>query len=395
MNVMHENTFRLFCVCCLFQVGLFCSEAGAAEHGIWSYHDQNYEFYSPRLSADNSQLTFVRKRHTPDGHEAEQYSEEELQQFKKQVEINDRFADPEVMLMNLGDKTLRHVDYGWNPAFSWNHAKIYYARQTNPISRYRVLAATLAGNEIYEYDVTRHESAVVAQPASGYLAAPLALENGTIVFALSDAVNGAFGGNIGVGAFDPATGKQTILYKPVKKYNLYHLVKKFDMRDGKCFVLRLRPLTTGTYLADKYADELVDATGGTVLHTWGKRRMAERVSADFRMCPSGPEIYDGGWMALTRNRPDPAQASTPVSGFSSPDCTQVAVIGERRKVTIHSSNGETERRWSSAGGVIRSMSWSPDSSRIVLVISHGAGLDGKFEFDELVILLVRDILAAR
>jgi hypothetical protein len=384
MNAMSANKFPFFFACSLFCVALFDFEAGAAEPVQWSYHEKNYEIYAPQFSADNRHLVFVRKRHVPDGHEAELFSEGELRQFDKQREINDRFEDPEIMLMNLADKSVRHIDYGWDPVFSRDQAKILYARQTTPISGYRVLAATLAGNVICEYDMTRHKSVVIAQPASGYLSAPRSTENNMIIFALSDAVNGAWGGVVGAGAFDPATGKQTVLYTPVKEYNLHHLVQKFEVRDGRCLVLRLRPLTPGLYMAKSYACELVDAASGTVLYSWGERGLSGQMSADadLRMCQAGPQIYDGGWRDLTQDKP----ASGSRAGFSSPDCAHVAVLDKERKVSVFSSRGETERNWSAPGGIIQSLAWSPDSSRIVLVISHGMDLGEKFEFDEMVIL---------
>jgi hypothetical protein len=366
---------------------LLFPSGSAAAPGLWSYHEKNYELHSPQFSADNSQLLFVRKRHTPDGHEAELFSEKELRRFEKQAEANARFADPEIMLMNLADKGMQYIDYGWDPAFSHDQTKIVYAHQKNPISRYRILAATLAGNEIREYDRARKETAVVAQPASGYLAAPRPAENGTIFFALSEAIGGAYGGDVGVGAFDPATGKQTVLYKPIKEYGFYHWVKEFAVRDGQCLALRLRPLDAGssTYTADSYAYELVDAATGALLHSWGAHGIGGKVSADFRMCPHGPEIYDGAWRALDKSAPMPPAGAG--AGFSSPDCAHVAAFSQA-EATIFSSRGEIERRWRAPKGSIQSLTWSPDSSRVVLVISHG-GWEEKFQFDELVILPVK------
>ncbi len=391
MDAPWKNTFRLLAACGLVSVGLLCEGASAAG-SVWSFHEKNYEIYSPALSKDNTRLTFVRKRHIPDGHEAELFSEEELRRIMNPLETNERFADPEVMAMDVSGKDARFLDYGWDPAFSSDQAKIYYARQKNPVSRYRVLASTLAGNEICEYDLKRHESALLAQPTSGYFSLPLPTESGTVAFALSDAVNGSWGGNIGVDEFDPGTGKHTALYAPVKERGLYHLVNKFAMEDGTCLVLRLRPMTEGAYLADSYAYELVDAKSGTVLHSWGERELSGNVPADFRICPSGPEIYDGGWKA--RPWDEPARTPDPGPGISSPDCGSVAAF-DKHTVTIRSSRGEPARTWTTPEGSIQSVTWSPDSSRIVLVVSHGADFGEKFAFDALVIVPVDAMTAAR
>jgi hypothetical protein len=337
---------------------------------------------------------FVRKLHVRDGHEAElfPYTAEESRRFSELLKKNDRVEDPEIMLMDLADKSARFIDYGWTPAFSRDQAKIVYARQKNSTAGLRVLAATLAGNDILQYDLALRESVPVAQPSTGYLSGPLPGEDDWVAFALSDAVNGAYGGDIGVGSADPQTGKQSVLYKPVKEHGLHHLVRKFAVRDGKCLVLRLRPLTAGHYLADKYVCELVEAASGEMLHSWGEHRLGGDPPADFRICPSGPEIYDNGWQGLPADRR--ASARLPKPGVSSPDCARVAVI-DARTVTIFSPRGEPERRWRASGGKIQEIVWSPDSSRIALVISHGMEFNEKFKFDELLILAVNDMPAAQ
>jgi hypothetical protein len=50
--------------------------------------------------------------------------------------------------MSLADKSKRFIDYGWNPVFSRDQTKILYSHQTKPITGYRALGTTPAGNEI-------------------------------------------------------------------------------------------------------------------------------------------------------------------------------------------------------------------------------------------------------
>ena len=387
MKPVNRYPFPLLIACCLLCAVLHVPKNAAAGAAVWSYHENNYEVHTPVISKDNMQLAFVRKLHVPDGHEAELFSDEELRKFMEPLETNPRFEDPEIMVMNLSDKNARFIDFGWEPSFSPDQTKLYYAHQKKPISGLRVLGTTLAGNDIRAYTLSGGESAVVAEPTGGYLSSPWPAADGRILYALSDAVNGAWGAAIGVGAFEPGTGEQGILYKPEQEHGLYHLVQTFEAWNGTCFVLRLRPLTGGTYLADSYAFELVDAQSGTVLYNWGKGEISRDTPAvGLRMCPSGPEVYDNGWRALPWENPDGGEpGSSQRPGISSPDCAHVA-YRDRSEVTIRSLGTEVTRRWTPSKGIIQSLSWSPDSSLIMLVISHGGDYFEKFEYDELVVV---------
>jgi hypothetical protein len=368
------------------------NSVGMEAGSVWSYHVNNYEIYNPQIAQDNKGLVFVRKLHAPDGHEAEMYSKKELKQFADRVKVNPRIEDPEVVFMNIADNSIRVIDYGWEPVFSSDGKKILYAHQKQPISGYRVLASTLEGNEIREHDLSRNLQTPVARPSGGYLSKPAFTDMGAVLFAMSDAVNGAWGGDIAVVMADP-TGQQKalyeeVLYAPVIEHDLYHLVRKFAMRDGDCLVLRARPLTTGRNMADLYAYELVDAKKQTLLYSWGEHRHSP-VEADFRICPSGRlEVYDGAWKVPALGETEP-RAPSP-AGHSSPDCAYVAAVSEDQEtLTIFSSQGEAEHRWN-APGVIRFLTWSPDASHVALVISHG-GVDVRFDFDELIVLRVSDM----
>ncbi len=392
---------------CVFCAAVTAFEGRAEGAAAWSYHEKNYEIYTPQLSPDNNKLLFVRKLHAPDGHEAELYSKEELQRIRSRVQANNRIEDPEIVLMDVSAKNARRIDYGWNPIFSSDQRKIAYAHQKKPISGYRVLAAAQAGNEICEYDLTLQKSATAASPAAGYLSKPVYGRNGMLAFALSDAVNGAWGGDIGVGSADPATGSQKVHYAPAKEHDLYHLVLQFAPNGDTYGVLRMRLLTGGTYLADSYAYELVDAQSGALLYDWGAGDISKAGSIGFRMCPSGPEVYDKSWRPLAQSAasaktqsaaaakaraPGKAEEKTQeqAAGASSPDCVYTATHTER-EVTLLAARGGAKRRWAAPKGEIQSVTWAPDSSRIVLVISHGVNFGEKFTFDEVVILPVSTI----
>jgi hypothetical protein len=364
----------------------------AVAANVWSYHEEKYEIYAPRLSHDNNYLVFTRKLHFPDGHEAELFSKKYVQYLYDWAKNNKRTEEPEVVLMKLADKSLRVIGHGWDPCFSYDQRSIAYARQTKSLAGLRILGTTLAGNEIYVYDIADDSGKTVARPSSGYFSWPVFTENGQILFAICDAVNGAWGGNIGVGLADPAEGTQRVVYKPSQDYGLYHLLRTFEMRDDRLFVLRMRPLSAGTYMADKYAYELVDGAGGELLYSWGDKQPGYE-GGKFRICPSGIEVYDRGmWRELGDTRPE--NTKTAPKGrtriYSSPDCVYEAIVPDRCGTVMFTMRSEPALNWKTPKGTIQSVTWSPDSSRAILVISYGMDLGEKFTFDEIVILTPRD-----
>ncbi|MDR2050536.1 MAG: hypothetical protein LBQ63_02020 [Deltaproteobacteria bacterium] len=381
-----------FAAACFCLAALQSPALPAVAANIWTYHEEKYEIYAPRLSHDNNYLVFTRKLHFPDGYEAELFSEKDKQDLRDWATNNKRAEEPEVVLMKLADKSMRVIGQGWDPCFSHDRRSIAYARQTKPLAGLRVLGTTLAGNEIYVYDIAGDSGKTVARPSSGYFSQPVFTEKGQILFAISDAVNGAYGGDIGVGLADPADGTQRVECKPAQDYGLYHLIRKFEMREDRLFVLRMRPLSAGTYMADKYAYELVEAAGGEPLYNWGDAKPYYDRD-NFRICPSGVEVYDRGiWRKPGDAWPENTKTAPEGRMYSSPDCEYEAVVRDRRGGNVSfAARGRPAFRWRSPKGMIQSVTWSPDSSRVILVISYGMKFGEKFAFDELVILAPRDM----
>ncbi|MDR3362465.1 MAG: hypothetical protein LBO64_06460 [Desulfovibrio sp.] len=395
MQSIHRSRVVFLAVCfCL--AGLHRLALPAAAANVWSYHEEKYEIHSPQLSRDNNYLVFTRKLHFPDGHEAELFSEKEVQGLYDWAKSNKRTEEPEIVLMKLADKSMRVIGHGWDPCFSHDQRSIAYARQIKSLAGLRVLGTTLAGNEIYVYDIAGDSGKTVARPSSGYFSWPVFTEKGQILFAVCDAVNGAYGGDIGVGLADPAEGTHRVVYKPSQDFGLYHLLWKFEMRDNRLFVLRMRPLSAGTYMADKYAYELVEGAGGELLYSWGDKRRGDEVD-NFRICPSGVEVYDRGmwrkpgdeWPENTKARPDEGRI------YSSPDCAYEAIVQRWDDTVRFTAHGEPAFHWRSPKGMIHSVTWSPDSSRVILVISYGMEFGEKFTFDELVILTPQDMQSGK
>lgn len=179
----------------------------AAESPLWTWQEPDTELYQPSFSPDGSEIALVRKRHIPDFAEADGLSEDDLKKRTAPIDKNERYADPEVIVLKIGDKTPSRLDWGWSPAFSPDGTHIAYAFQKKPISRFRILAETMEGNDIRLHRRADKSVRVLASPKTGYLDSPVFSPDGrTIRYSLCAAVNGAYGGEVGV-AEVPLDGK--------------------------------------------------------------------------------------------------------------------------------------------------------------------------------------------
>lgn len=184
----------------------------------WVHSEAGYDFYHAAVSADGKKVAFVRKLHRPDPHGR---SESEIAAWRARREIEPRFEDPEVVFCVVRTSACTGVDWGWHPAFSPDGTTIAYIQQTKPISGYRVLASTLAGNELWQYDLEQRKRRRLAAPKQHYLSDPIySLDGKWVVFAYSAPANGSFGGPVGVGRVNLETLEEEPIYAPKKELNL-------------------------------------------------------------------------------------------------------------------------------------------------------------------------------
>ena len=420
MEILHRvKTRTAISVCTLAVFALFASccmpwRAHAEQSPVvWTYSEKEYEIHSPQISRDNTQLVFTRRLHAPGGPIEGLYSEEELQAARQRRKNDERFEDPEVILMDMAKKSFTRIDYGWEPVFSPNQDAIAYAYQAKPITDGFFVAAAFEGNTIRRYAVATGSSTTVAEPDKGYLAAPVFTPEGGLLFVLAYAANGDWGGDVGLGMVAPGEQEQKVLYAPTKEHGFYHLLRQFALFGDTVPVLRLRPLKPGPFFVPE-ADlhELVDAATGTLIYTWGDIPTTEGEPAAFAVCPSGLMIYDDSWRPLeqavkTDRRNSEAKGNEPLvsdniksgsqpfgekkPGRLSPDCRYEARLVDGQGIRVTSLHDASQRCWNPPQGEIISLAWSPDASLVAVVVSQTEGPWEKFISDELVILRVRDM----
>lgn len=161
------------------------------------------EILSPQFSPDGDFIALATRSYIPDGGDAEGIPRSFFQAIEKQEKANPRFADPVIKVIDLHGKLTCTAKYGWNPSIAPDNEHLVFAEQVKPITGFRELASPMTGNGIRMYSCATGQTVNVADPQQGYLDRPFfSLDGSSIVYTMNEAVNGAYGGAVGIGLFD-------------------------------------------------------------------------------------------------------------------------------------------------------------------------------------------------
>jgi hypothetical protein len=161
------------------------------------------EILSPQFSPDGDFIALVTRSYIPDGGDAEGLPRSFFQAIEKQEKANPRFADPVIKVIDLHGNITCTAKYGWNPSLAPDNEHLVFAEQVKPITGFRELASPMAGNGIRMYSCATRQTVNVADPRTGYLDRPIfSLDGSSIVYTMNEAVNGAYGGAVGIARFD-------------------------------------------------------------------------------------------------------------------------------------------------------------------------------------------------
>jgi hypothetical protein len=358
---------------------------------VWSWQEENHEIYRPTFSPVSDEIAFVRKFHIADGHEAELTSKKKLAEYQKRIETDKRFADPEIVVTHLGNNRLERLDWGWSPSFSPDGINVAYAHQKKPISGFRVLASTLEGNEIRIYNLSTKITSTLAVPDSAFFSDPIFSPDGDcVLYFISDAVNGAFPGDVGVGSVTVTSKENKLLYAPTREHGLYQIIYLKQFIGEKVMVIRMRPDGPGDYLAESYTYELLElGSPHRIIYGWGTHS-SDTPKMRIGINPDGElMVFDYGWLTLKDKDTSPEQRYANLSddpGHVSPNWQYVARLGPG-SVTIWSRKDNRKIFSWITKSRVQELSWSPDSNWIAIVVTkYKDKYQDIFLSDELVIL---------
>ena len=172
------------------------------------------QILTPGFSSDGNFVVLVTRAYWPDGADAEGLPDSFFKRLAARAKADPRFADPVVRVIALSGKEICEVKYGWNPSLSQDDKRLVFSEQVKPITGFRELASPQAGNGIRMFDCETKGLTKIADPDTGYLDAPFfSPDGGSIVYTENEAVNGAFGGSVGIARFDLQQNREITLVK--------------------------------------------------------------------------------------------------------------------------------------------------------------------------------------
>ena len=168
---------------------------------VWPAEGQG--ILTPQFSADGKFIVLNTRGYEPDGDDAEGLPDSFFKDLEAKEKANPRFADPVVKVINLNGEVVCEAQYGWSPSLSPDDKRIVFSEQVKPITGFRTAASTMSGNAIQMYDCETKQLTRIAEPQAGYLDTPFFSPDGqSIIFTENEAVNGAFGGPVGISRYD-------------------------------------------------------------------------------------------------------------------------------------------------------------------------------------------------
>jgi hypothetical protein len=228
----------------------------------------------------------------------------------------------------------------------------------------------------------------LATPTKGYLSDPIFAPDGKqVIYSLSDATNGAWGGNVGIGQVSiDGTGNE-ILYPATKDFDLFHLIDPKKFVGNRLFAFRSKPTSGGMFTADTYAYELLEIGPPTKsIYTWPPGKGNDPMS--FAPGPDGDVlVYDRGWHKATdvAKSDEKASETKDLLGVLSPDGRILArVLGS--DLEIREFQTGKLLKTIKVRGEVDGITWSADSRRLAVVTTRNRQGRGEiFDHDEIAV----------
>lgn len=375
---------------------------------VWAALGQ--EILTPKFSADGNLIALATRAYVPDGGDAEGLPGSFFKALEAKEKAEPRYADPVIKVIDLGGKVVCETRFGWNPSLSHDSKRVVFSEQVKPITGFRALASPMAGNAIRMYDCETKQLTKIADPKTGYFDSPFFSPNGgSIVFTEDEAVNGSFGGAIGVSRYDlrdsqeqslvesrfvpavpcPSTGPVSGSCLGIEAKNLTtsfpQIIFEVAAEGDKVFALIGAPIPSpgDIYVAKNYDMRLISVIpeANTIL-TLGKRSLGEGDNYTTFQAVSGDKVllFANYWRLFSLRTgeplPYPGPRNTQLKSVYSPDLRyyiRPEPEGEADHFVLYrTSDGKPLESLPKLAWVYDAI-WSPESNRFATIEVPKAG----------------------
>jgi hypothetical protein len=405
------------------------TQAPATQELVWPAPGD--EIRSPQFSPDGNFVVLVTRAYWPDGGDAEGLPDWFFKSLEARAKADPRFADPVIKMISLAGRAVCEVRYGWNPSVSQDDKRVVFSEQLKPITGFRELASTQAGNGIRMYDCETSQLTKIADPQTGYLDMPFfSPDGGSVVYTENEAVNGAFGGPVGIAQFDlqqnrtitllrketvaavpcpppdsKPSGREAFECSEVKSLtqSFPRIVFQAGPMGTDVLALLGRPVPSAgdMYLAQNYDMELASVLhGAQTLVPLGRRSMESDDDTSFQPA-SGDKvlIFSKYWklFSVATGKPlaDIGPRNTNLKSVYSPDLryylrAEAAEPGQDPDhfVLYRTADGKRLKSLRKMAYVYEAV-WSPESNRFAIVGVPMTGASAMHHLEQLVIYSVR------
>ncbi|MGF6906156.1 hypothetical protein [Fusobacterium sp. PH5-44] len=232
----------------------------------YEWYEKGYIIKDMSFDNEGKDIAIAKEFKIPSGGDAID-REDEIEKIHEKIKENPRYADPIIYIMNLESKEMTEVDYGSEVEFSHDGKKIVYIHQLKPLSGFRELAETLKGNTLNLYDIKNKTKEVLATPQDNFLMNPQFIDDNNIVYQIGDAINGVYGGGVGLNKINIENKKIEIIAEVRKDHNMFNIISKVAVRENDIYYLQYIPQDEDTHMASEYTLHL--KKGDEIFHDFG------------------------------------------------------------------------------------------------------------------------------
>lgn len=348
----------------------------------FNWSQNSHIIQSVAISAKGDQLAFVKRLNPNDSAALKRRFEEDRITENLLPGKNDslRSGDPVVVLINLKNRRLTLIDYGWSPHISPGGSRVVYTHQLFPVASRKITAATQKGNDVKVFFVKDKKTQTIAAPqAKGFLLDPVFTDSATIIYKTGDAVNGPYAGGVALYRLNLLTKKAALLRGAQIRHRLYDLMGNIYGTGSNYSYMVYSPQDSASGLANEYRHLLL--RGADTVQDFGIRRFTN-LDFKFAVLPQKQLIYlddnhlmTGDTSYIVHFKDGKTVSKKPINfeftrAWLSPDGKYLAYLDSNAFCYVLRINDFSRSRVPLPLKEIYSVTWSDNGRQLAIVQEH-------------------------